>query len=256
MADAPGSDAMESVLNEQRKFPPPPQFASRAHISADDYQQMYQESIDNPDKFWGEAAGQLHWFKKWSRVLEWDLPDAKWFVGGQTNLCYNCVDRQVADGLGDKTAIVWEGEPLDNGEPEIVELTYADLQRETSKFANVLKSLGVKKGDPVTIYMPMIPELAVAMLACARIGAPHSIIFGGFSANAIRDRVEDANSHTLITADGGWRRGKVVELKNTVDEALEMTDLVKNVIVAERCQNDISLKEGRDHKWADLMADA
>src|SRR5690606_14730278 len=153
------------------------------------------ESVDNPEKFWGEHAADLHWFTKWGRVLEWNLPDAKWFVGGKTNVCYNCIDRQIEAGLGDKVAIVWEGEPLeDGGKPLVRKLTYSDLLTEVSKFANVLKSLGVKKGDVVTIYMPMVPELAIAMLACARIGAPHSIIFGGFSATAIRDRVEDGKS--------------------------------------------------------------
>ena len=252
-----GDAGMESVLQEHRKFPPPPSFAARAHISSfDQYETMYRESIDNPEKFWGEKAAELDWFKKWSRVLEWNLPDAKWFVGGRINACYNCIDRQVKNGQGDKVAIVWEGEPLDDSGPEIRRLTYNDLLREVSKLANALKGLGIKRGDVVTIYMPMVPELAIAMLACARIGAPHSIIFGGFSATAIRDRVEDAKSRLLITADGGWRRGKVVELKDTVDEALSMTSLVKNVVVLERCKNPIKWVEGRDHKWSDLVEKA
>ncbi|MEX0774785.1 MAG: acetate--CoA ligase [Phycisphaeraceae bacterium] len=217
------------------------------------YEALYRQSIDDPDKFWGERAGELHWFKKWDRVLEWKLPDAKWFVGGKTNLCYNAVDRQVKNGLGDQVAIVWEGEPLPDGKAEIVRLTYADLLRETSKFANVLKELGVNKGDVVTIYMPMVPELAIAMLACARIGAPHSIIFGGFSATAIRDRVEDADSRIIITADGGWRRGNLVPLKANVDEALTLTDKVKTVVTLRRCGNDITMKAGRDHWYHDLM---
>ncbi len=252
---------MESVLHEARKFPPPSSFSANAHIkSFDQYDQMYRESIDNPEKFWAEKAADLHWFKKWSRVLEWSLPDAKWFVGGQTNLCYNCVDRQVKDGFGDKTAIVWEGEPIDDGQPEVRRLTYQDLQREVCKFANVLKNLGVKKGDVVTLYMPMVPELAIAMLACARIGAPHSIIFGGFSASAIRDRVADADSKIIITADAGWRRGKHIPLKNTVDEALQNNDTqatkqtVKNVVVLKRCGNDIDMIDDRNHWWHDLMA--
>ena len=249
---------VESVLHETRKFPPPMGFCTRAHIrSFKQYEQMYAESIENPEKFWAEMAADLHWFKKWSRVLEWDLPDAKWFVGGKTNACYNCVDRQVKDGLGDKTAIVWEGEPIDGDKgPEVRRLTYSDLLKQVSKFANALKGLGVKRGDVVTLYMPMVPELAIAVLACARIGAPHSVIFGGFSAQAIKDRVEDAKSKVIVTADGGWRRGKVVPLKDTVDQALQMTSVVKDVVVLERCKNDIQWTQGRDHKWADLVADA
>ena len=249
--------SMESVQVEERHFPPPSAFASQAHVSSmEQYQQLHRRSIEDPEGFWGEQAAALHWFNKWDRVLEWNLPDAKWFVGGKTNLCYNCVDRQVYDGLGDRIAIVWEGEPMENGEPEVIRLTYADLQRETSKFANVLRDLGVKKGDVVTLYMPMIPELAIAMLACARIGAPHSIIFGGFSASAIQDRVEDGKSKFLITADGGWRRGKAVPLKETVDEALTLTDRVETVVVVERCRNHASMLDGRDHWWHELMAEA
>ncbi|MCC7407089.1 MAG: AMP-binding protein, partial [Phycisphaeraceae bacterium] len=248
------SDALQSILQEQRHFAPPAEFSAKAHVkSSDQYQAMYRQSIDNPEKFWGEHAASLHWFKKWDRVLEWNLPDAQWFVGGKTNLCYNCVDRQVQDGLGDKTAIVWEGEPIAEGKgPEVRKLTYKDLQRETSRFANVLKSKGVKKGDRVTIYMPMVPELAIAVLACARIGAPHSVIFGGFSANAIKDRVEDAQSTVLITADAGWRRGKPVPLKDTVDEALSLTNVVKTVIVYQRCNVPVKMTPGRDHWWHDL----
>ena len=254
---AGGGGGMDSVLQESRKFPPPGGFSAGAHIgSMEEYERLYKESIENPDKFWAEVAGELHWFKKWGRVLEWELPDAKWFVGGKTNLCYNCVDRQVKDGLGDKTAIVWEGEPLGEDGPEIRRLTYRDLQRETSKFANALKNLGVGKGDVVTLYMPMVPELAIAMLACARIGAPHSIIFGGFSAAAIADRVEDAKSKIIVTADGGWRRGKVVPLKANVDEAMTKTDLVKNVVVLKRCENEITWDAERDHWWNEVTANA
>lgn len=254
---AADSGTVESILHEQRKFPPPSQLAKNAHIgSFDQYEKMYRQSIDDPEKFWGEKASELHWFKKWDRVLKWDRPDAQWFVGGKTNACYNSVDRQVEAGLGDKTAIVWEGEPLADGKPEIINLTYKDLQTQTAKFANVLKSLGVKKGTAVTIYMPMVPQLAVAMLACARIGAPHSIIFGGFSASAIRDRMEDADSNIIITADGGWRRGKAVGLKDTVDEASTLTDKIDTVVVVERCKNDIKMQAGRDHWWHKLMAGA
>ncbi|MFW5683148.1 MAG: acetate--CoA ligase [Phycisphaeraceae bacterium] len=252
--------SMESVQIENRKFPPPADLAAEAHVgSMEEYEKLYARSIEDPEGFWGEQAAALHWFQKWDRVLEWNLPDAKWFVGAKTNLCYNCVDRQVEAGLGDQTAIVWEGEPMEggpDGKPEVRNITYADLQRDTAKFANVLKSLGVKKGDVVTIYMPMIPELAVAMLACARIGAPHSIIFGGFSASAIQDRVEDGQSRFLITADGGWRRGKAVPLKDTVDEALTLTDRIEKVVVAQRCENEVTMVDGRDHWWHELMADA
>jgi len=275
MSQSTPAGSMESVQVEDRKFPPPGAFAQAAHVSSiEDYEALHKRSIDEPESFWAEQAESLHWFKKWDQVLEWNLPDAKWFVGGKTNLCYNCVDRQVDNGHGDEVAIIWEGEPApapgitpgidtrsnpgtspESG-PEIIRLTYADLQRETSKFANVLKSQGVSKGDVVTIYMPMIPELAIAMLACARIGAPHSIIFGGFSASAIQDRVEDGQSSYLITADGGWRRGHPVPLKDTVDEALTLTDRVKKVIVAQRTKTDITMIDGRDLWWHDLMADA
>lgn len=251
------TENMDSLQTETRKFPPPAGFAASAHIpSFEAYETMYAESIEDPDKFWGEKAAELDWFKKWTRVLEWDLPDAKWFVGGKTNLCYNCVDRQVKDGLGDKTAIVWEGEPMEDGKPEIRRLSYKYLQHETSKFANVLKSKGVKRGDRVTIYMPMVPELAIAMLACARIGAVHSIIFGGFSASAIADRVEDAQSSVLITADGAWRRGKVIPLKETSDEAMDMNDHVKTCIVLKRTNNDVTMQDDRDFWWHELMAAA
>ncbi|QDU72268.1 acetate--CoA ligase [Mucisphaera calidilacus] len=260
MADTqPKGDAesMESVLHEERKFPPPPAFAAQAHVkSLDEYETLHKESVDNPEKFWAEQAADLHWFQKWDRVLEWDLPDAKWFVGAKTNLAYNCLDRQVEAGLGDRTAIIWEGEPTPGGQPEVRRISYKQLLDDVSRFANVLKDLGVKKGDVVTIYMPMVPELAVAMLACARIGAPHSIIFGGFSASAIRDRVEDGQSKIIITADGGWRRGKPVPLKENVDEALTMTDRVEKVVVLERCQNPVTMKEGRDHWWHECAADA
>ena len=252
------SDQMHSVLHETRKFPPPADFASKAHVkSQDEYEKLHKRSIDDPEGFWGEVAKDLHWFKPWDKVLEWEAPDAKWFVGAKTNLCYNCLDRQVEAGLGDKTAIIWESEAVgDDGKPTVLNLTYSDLLKKVSKFANVLKKLGVKKGDVVTIYMPMIPELAIAMLACARIGAPHSIIFGGFSATAIRDRVEDGKSKIIITADGGWRRGKIVPLKQNTDDGMEMTDRVETCVVVQHAKNDITMKAGRDQWWHELMADA
>ena len=239
-------------MKETRSFPPPADFAAGAHIKTlDQYQKLYDKSIQHPEEFWGEIAEQHHWFKKWDKVREWQLPDVKWFVGGKTNLAYNCLDLQIERGRGDHPAILWEGEPGDKRT-----LTYGQLKTEVCKFANVLKKLGVRKGDRVTIYMPMVPELVVAMLACARIGAPHSVIFGGFSAIAIADRVGDADSTIIITADGGWRRGKVVALKDAVDEAVTLDDRVKTVVVFKRTENDIQWHEGRDHWWHELMADA
>jgi len=250
-----GKDAVSSSLQETRRFTPPPAFSAKSHVkSMDQYERMYKESIDNPEKFWGEQASALHWFKKWDRVLEWNLPDAKWFVGGTTNVSYNCIDRQIKAGFGDKLAIIWEGEPMPDGKPEIRKYTYNQLLVEVSKFANVLKSKGVKKGDIVTIYMPMVPELAIAMLACTRIGAPHSIIFGGFSAHAIRDRVQDAKSRVIVTSDAGYRRGKLVPLKAAVDEAIANIPEVDTVIVQERAGSPCTYKAGRDFKWSELMA--
>lgn len=250
-----GTESTESNLQETRRFAPPAEFAAQAHIgSIEDYEKQHARSVAEPEKFWAEVAGDLHWFKGWDKVLEWNVPDAKWFVGAKTNLCYNCIDRQIDAGLGDKVAIVWEAEPMDDGgQPHVENYTYNDLLREVSQFANVLKAKGVKKGDVVTIYMGMVPQLAIAMLACARIGAVHSIIFGGFSATAIRDRVIDGNSKLLITCDGSWRRAKNVPLKANVDEALEMTDLIDNVIVFKRTACDVNMVVGRDHWWHELM---
>jgi len=259
------SQAIESTLHENRLFQPPKGFGESvggAYIgSLDEYKALHRRSIEDPEGFWGEIASELHWFEPWSKVLEWSAPDAKWFIGGKTNLCYNCVDRHVDEGHGDEAAILWEGEPMPGGEPEIRRLSYKDLQRETAKLANALRKLGVGKGDVVTIYMGMVPELAVAVLACARIGAPHSVIFGGFSAQAIADRVHDAKSKIIITCDGAWRRGKVVPLKDNVDAACTQTDWVDHVVVLERCGNDVSWhhepSDGhgakRDHWWHDLV---
>ena len=256
----PDTAAIESVLQESRRFDPPEGFSESiggAYISSiQQYRQMYRRSIDDPEGFWGEIAQELDWFRKWDRVLEWSPPDAKWFIGGTTNLCHNCVDRQVAQGYGDQVAIVWEGEPVGEEATQIRRLTYSDLKYEVSRFANVLKGLGVKKGDVVTLYMGMVPELAIAMLACARIGAAHSVIFAGFSSAAIADRVRDAASRVVVTADGGWRRGKVIPLKDNVDAAARLTDLVESVIVLRRCGNDVAWTEGRDHWWHDLTAGA
>ncbi|MEM6257501.1 MAG: acetate--CoA ligase, partial [Planctomycetota bacterium] len=247
------STRIESTLSEDRRFPPPAAFSARANIkSVEAYQELYRYSIDQPEAFWAEEAERQHWFQPWTKVLDWKAPDAKWFVGGKANLCYNAIDRQVADGHGEDTAIIWEAEAPDaDGDPVVINLTYADLQRETSKFANVLLTHGVKKGDVVTIYMGMVPELAIAVLACARIGAVHSVIFGGFSSQAIKDRVEDGNSKIIITCDGSYRRGSVVPLKDNVDQAVKQTDLVDTVIVYQRCRNDITWDTGRDLWWHD-----
>ncbi len=248
---------MQSVLQESRQFEPSEAIADAAHVDAARYEAMYQRSMDDPEGFWTELAAEQHWFKRWDRVLEWDLPDAKWFLGGTCNLSYNCLDRQIDAGLGDQTAIIWEAEALgDDGQPVIENWTYSALHEEVCRFANVLKSKGVKQGDVVTIYMGMVPQLAIAMLACARIGAPHSIIFGGFSAAAIRDRVEDGQSRLLITCDGSYRRGNIVPLKDNVDQALTMTDRVDTVIVYERTKHGVPFAPGRDHNWDELMAEA
>ena len=209
-----GAESTESSLQETRRFAPPAEFAAQAHIgSIEEYEKLHARSIAEPEAFWAEVAEELHWFKPWDKVLEWEAPDAKWLVGATTNLCYDCLDRQIDAGLGDKIAIVWEAEPYgDDGQPHVERLTYNDLLHEVSKFANVLKAKGVQKGDVVTIYMGMVPELAVAMLACARIGAVHSVIFGGFSSSAISDRGRDAKSRGVNTCDGSRRGGLVVSL--------------------------------------------
>ncbi len=262
----PASQGIESTLHENRVFQPPaPGSVGGAPwliSSMAEYESMYRRSIDDPEGFWGEVAAGFHWFRKWDRVLEWNAPDAKWFPGSKTNACHNCVDRQVEAGFGDQTAIIWEGEPTDgeNTPKEVRRLSYRDLQRDTAKLANTLKSLGVKKGDVVTIYMGMVPELAVAMLACARIGAPHSVIFGGFSAQAIADRVEDADSRVIVTCDGAWRRGKLVPLKDNVDEAVALLrgrgrQPVEHVLCFGRCHNAISWGE-LDRCWNEEMEKA
>lgn len=247
----PETDIM-SILKETRVFNPSKQFSERAHIkSMEDYERLYKEAEKDPEGFWGRIAGELHWFRKWDRVLEWNPPFAKWFVGGEMNISYNCLDRHIATWRKNKAAIIWEGEP---GDSKV--LTYQDLHREVSKFSNVLKSLGVNTGDRVAIYMPMIPELPIAMLACARIGAIHSVVFGGFSAEALKDRVNDAQARLIITADGGYRRGEIVTLKEKVDEAVEMTPSVEKVVTVRRTGNSVKMKEGRDYWWHDLMKDA
>jgi len=247
------SDSIESVLQESRTFPPPESFRSRAHVKdRAEFERMYRQSLDDPDTFWGDAAKELlHWFEPWQKVLEWDEPHAQWFVGGKTNLAYNCLDLQVERGLANKVAFFWEGEPGDQRA-----LTYGQLLEEVSRFANVLKGKGVKLGDRVAIYMPMIPEAIVAMLACARLGATHSVVFGGFSSNALSDRINDAKAEVVITADGGYRRGQVLPLKPAVDEALKETPSVRSVIVVRRTDNAINMERGRDEWYHDLMREA
>jgi acetyl-CoA synthetase len=260
------SENIESTLEERRVFPPPADFASKARIGTRaEYEKLYRESIDQPEAFFGRMADDLHWFKRWDKVLDWKAPDAKWFVGGKTNVAHNCLDRHVEQGRGDKTAILWEGEPetAPGQGGEVRRISYRQLRDDVAKLANGLKSLGVKKGDRVTIYMPMVPEAAVAMLACARIGAPHSVIFGGFSSQSIADRVEDAQSDVIITADGGYRRGQVVPLKRNVDDALTKTDRVKTVVVLNRANTPVgdgkaigtmAWTPGRDVWWHELVA--
>jgi len=243
---------IESHLTEDRVIKPTKEFSKRARISSlAQYKRIYKESIQSPSKFWSKEAKELHWQKKWSKVLQWTPPFAKWFVGGKINASENCLDRHLTGHRKNKAAIIWEGEP---GETRTI--TYAQLHREVCKFANVLKDQGIKKRDRVIIYMPMVPEATVAMLACARIGAVHSVVFGGFSATSILDRVKDSGTSAIITADGGWRRGKVVPLKANVDEALKKSKLVKKVIVLERCKNEVNMKRGRDIWWHKAMETA
>jgi len=219
--------SIESVMKESREFAPDAEFAARATVgSLEQYRAMYARSLDDPDGFWSEVAAELHWFTKHHRTVEWVLPHAKWFVGGTTNLAYNCLDRHLSGPRRNKAAIVWEGEPGD-----LRTLTYHQLHREVCRFANVLKKLGVRAGDRVAIYMGMVPEIAVAMLACARIGATHTVIFGGFAAEAVRDRVNDARASVVVTCDGAYRRGQVVPLKHIVDAAIAQCPSVRHTVV-------------------------
>ncbi|MEA5470434.1 acetate--CoA ligase, partial [Spirulina sp. 06S082] len=246
---------IESILQENRTFPPSSDFAANASIgSMEKYQELYDKAATDPEGFWGELAEkELHWFEKWDRVLDWQPPSAQWFVGGKLNLSYNCLDRHLTTWRKNKAALIWEGEPGDS-----CTLTYAQLHRQVCKMANVFKQLGVKKGDRVGIYMPMIPEAAIAMLACTRIGAPHSVIFGGFSAEALKTRLVDAEAKLVVTADGGFRKDKVVPLKIAVDEALADNGApsVENVLVVQRTKNEIQMQEGRDYWWHDLEKEA
>lgn len=242
---------IQSVLQETRSFPPPADFAKKAHISTQaQYDSMWNKAKVDPAGFWGELAENLHWFKKWDHVFEGVMPETKWFTGGKINASDNCIDRHLTTWRKNKAAIIWEGEP---GDTRV--LTYQDLHREVCKFANVLKKLGVNTGDRVTLYMPMIPELAIAMLACARIGATHSIIFGGFSSDAVADRNNDAKAKLIVTADGSWRRGKEILLKQAVDDSLEKSPTVERVVVVRRSGSPVQMVPDRDYWWHELMSD-
>ena len=238
---------IDALLQEERSFPPPADFAANANMSDPD---IYAKAAADPEGFWAGLAEELDWFQKWDTVLDWSgAPFAKWFIGGKLNVSYNCIDRHVQNGRRNKAAIVWEGEP---GDWKVY--TYGDLLREVCQFANGLKSLGIQKGDRVTIYLPMTPELPIAMLACARIGAPHSVVFGGFSAESLRDRINDSESKLLITADGGWRRGGVIPLKQNADDSLDGAPSVEKVVVLRRTGTaDDKMVDGRDIWWHDLM---
>ncbi|NBD17917.1 MAG: acetate--CoA ligase [Cyanobacteria bacterium] len=246
---------IESVLQEKRLFPPPEELSRHAHVnSLEAYQKLYEQAKADPQKFWGELAEQeLDWFQPWDQVLDWQPPFAQWFVNGKINITYNCLDRHLTTSRKNKTALIWEGEPGDSRT-----LTYAQLHREVCQMANVMKQLGVKKGDKVGIYLPMIPEAAIAMLACARIGAPHTVVFGGFSADALRNRLVDAKAKLVITADGGFRKDKVVALKPEVDQALANNGApsVEKVLVVQRTKAEIHMEPGRDHWWHDLQPQA
>src|SRR6476469_1698996 len=240
---------IESLQHENRRFPPPPRFSEKADVkSLAELESLRAEAAADPEAFWARLAEELHWFKKWDTVLNWQPPHAEWFGGGRINISDNCLDRHLQTWRRNKAALIWEGEPGDTRT-----LTYQQLHTEVCKFANVLKGAGVEKGDRVALYMPLIPELAISMLACARIGATHSVIFGGFSSSALVDRINDASCKLVVTADGGWRRGKEVKLKPAVDEALKQTPSVKNCIVVKRSGSEIHMESGRDHWWHELI---
>jgi len=242
---------IKSVSREGRRFAPPAAAKSRALLDEATYERLYKRSVEEPEAFWAEQAeAELTWTKKWDRVLDWQPPYARWFDGGELNVSANCLDRQL-EKRGDKTAILWEGEP-----GEIRKISFRELHAEVGKFSNVLKSLGVKAGDRVAIYMPMIPEAAVAMLACTRIGATHTIVFGGFSADSLRDRINDCGAKLCITADGGYRRGKVVPLKANVDKALAQTPTIEHCVVVRRTGEQVAFDGKRDVWWHELMAKA
>jgi len=241
--------SFQSLLHELRVIAPPEAFAAKAHIrTEEEYDALYRRSIEAPEEFWAAAAGELHWFEPWKKVLEWQEPWAKWFVGGRMNLSYNCLDLQVERGLGGKAAILWEGES-----GEVRKISFQELLDQVQRFANVLRGMGVKKGDCVAVYMGMVPELAIALLACARIGAVHSVIFGGFAASALVNRINDAQSVAVVTQDAAWRRGSQVPLKETVDEALAKCPSVRKTVVLRRAGAEIAMQPDRDLWWQEEM---
>ena len=246
MSDDRPEQNIDALLAEDRTFPPSDEFKRDALVTDTD---LYDEAAGDDEAFWAAQAAELvHWDREWDTILDWQLPFAKWFVGGRLNASFNCLDRHVEAGDGDKVAIHWEGEPGDTRT-----ITYAELCTEVQRFANALKDLGVSKGDVVNIYLPMVPEAAVAMLACARIGAPHSVVFGGFSSRSLADRINDAEAKVLITADGGYRRGEVFPLKPAADEAVAASDTIEHVVVVRRGENDVEMVDGRDHWYHDLV---
>ena len=257
---------IQSMLKEERVFKPSKDFSKKAHIgSMAAYKRMYDRSVGQPEAFWNEQAKkELVWFKPWSKVLQWKAPHAKWFVGGQTNVSMNCLDRYLDSDKANQAALIWEGEPAAPGKPaEERTLTYRQLHREVCLFTNVLKARGIKKGDVVLIYMPMVPEAAVAMLACSRMGAIHSVVFGGFSAQSVADRIQDSQAKMILTSDGGYRRGGVVPLKENVDNALKIkvkgksiTRSIESVIVLRRTENKVTMKKGRDFWWHEEVSKA
>jgi acetyl-CoA synthetase len=246
--------AISSMMEENRVFPPPKEFSKNAAVkSMDDYKSLYNDSIKNPDKFWGKMAEQLEWFKKWDKyeIADFkDNPEVRHFVGGKINVAYNCLDRHLTTARKNKAALIWQGEP----DSDVRTFTYQQLHYEVCKFANVLKKMGIKKGDTVSIYLPMIPELAIAMLACVRIGAIHSVVFGGFSAEALRDRILDCKSSLLITADGYWRSGKQIQSKAGADSAVAVCPTIKNVICVKRLGIEVKMQAGKEFWWHELMA--
>ena len=249
MSDQGNHDTIDALMEENRTFPPSAAFKDHALVTGTS---LYDEAAEDDEGFWARQAEELlHWNTPWHTILDWQLPYAKWFEGGTLNVSYNCLDRHVEAGKGDKVAFHWEGEPGDTRT-----ITYSDLLAEVCKFANVLKGLGIGKGDRVNIYLPMIPEAAVAMLACARIGAVHSVVFGGFSAQALADRINDADAKLLVTADGGYRRGEILPLKPAADEACENTTSLQHIVVVKRCGNDVTMLEGRDHWYHELLESA
>ena len=247
MDELPGG-MLDALLHEQRKFEPSDQFQERANWNDP---AIYEEASRDLEGFWEEQAESIDWFRKWDQVLDWKVPDARWFVGGKLNVCYNCVDRHLSTWRKNRAAIVWEGEP---GDERV--LTYQDLYREVNQCAAVLQRLGIQEGDRIAIYLGMIPELAIAMLACARLGAPHTVVFGGFSPESLSDRINDCQAKLLITADGAWRKGAVVPLKGNADEALKSCPIIENVLVVNRTSqaSEVPMVEGRDHWWHEEMS--